>query len=185
MKKIVTLFIAVLLFTAVNAQDTKPDLLTLEAGWTSSSFTETELSVENTSGFYVGIRKDFKIVPLVRFNTGLLFTQQGTAYDIPSTDDLKMGYLHLPLGAKLKLGPIFLTGGVSPSFRLSANEGDENVGDDYKVFDLPAYGGIGVKVLMVSLDFRYHYGLLNISDNSNLDAQSQFFTLGLGFNIKR
>ncbi len=185
MKKLLTLLAAVALFSGLNAQD-GPDLITFEAGWTSSTLAETGTDfLENTSGFYVGVRKDFKIVPLVRFNTGLLFTQQGTAYDLPSTDDLKMGYLHLPFGAKLKLGPIFLTGGISPSFRLSANAGDENVGDEFKVFDLPAYGGIGVKVLMVSLDFRYNYGLLNVSDVSGFDAQNQFFTLGLGFSLKR
>ena len=44
------------------------------------------------------------------------------------------------------------------------------------VFDMPLQVGLGVKILMLSLEARYNWGLLDLNDEG---AKNQYFQLGL------
>lgn len=88
--------------------------------------------------------------------------------------DEKMRALHwvsIPNYLKLKLGPIFALGGVAPSFKVAEpiyEDGEmvKPMEDDKSAwFDIPAFAGLGVKILFITVEARYHWGLLDLYDS--------------------
>lgn len=108
-----TLLTAVLILIAsaiginVNAQEKdndKPAKLGVRAGWHyAAMYADGDMlsGTEHINSFYLGLLKEKKIVPLLRFGSGLEYFKSG--YKI--NDDLyrDMHYLSVPLYLKVKL----------------------------------------------------------------------------------
>ncbi len=176
--------------STLSAQDDddKPAILTFTAGWSYADLAlgDDDLSADPRNGFFAGVRKDIKLVPMLRLNTGLLYTQQGGSFNDPDFD-YESSYLDIPVGLKFKIGGFFATGGVSGNIKLSDNM-DEVFGDEIEVktFDLAYSFGVGVKVLMFSLDLRWNNSFGDIiKDNPGDDIRNSYFLVGLGFSIHK
>ena len=184
---ITTLLLGIATSLSAQKDDKKPALITFTAGWCNSTFTgDNTNSLENRNGFFGGIRKDFKLIPLLRLNTGVLFTQQGAGFKDGEIADYELSYIDVPVGLKFKLGPAFITGGLSANFKINEDLGDipENADPEIKPFDLVYSVGLGVKILMVSLDLRWNNSFIDITKAEG-EAKNSYFLIGLGFSIQR
>ena len=133
--------------------------------------------------FYVGLFRDTKIIPLLHFGSGLEYYKNGIKTDDSNMRDLH--YLTIPLNLKLKIGPVFALGGFSPSFkvaeRITIDGNTEKPTDAQKAewFDIPLFLGAGVKIWFVSLEARYHWGMMEVTDG----YKAQSFQLGAGISF--
>jgi len=172
---------------AQDDKDKKPALITFTAGWSNADLTQDDSSTDTRNGFFAGVRKDIKIIPMLHLNTGLLYVQKGASIDFGGSgkEDFKLDYLDIPVGLKLKVGPVFATGGVSANFRLSSQFAGEKV-DDINGFELASSLGVGVKLLIFSLDLRWNNSFGDIvKDNEGSDIRNSYFLIGLGVSIHR
>lgn len=133
--------------------------------------------------FYIGLFRDNKLAPLFSLGSGLEYFQNGAKID----DDNKtvLHYISVPLNVKLKIGPAFGLTGFAPSFRVSEQQYLLGVkttpsGDDKSDwFDIPFILGAGVKVLFVTVEARYHWGLRDVKNS----YRNQYFQLGAGISF--
>jgi len=133
--------------------------------------------------FYFGFMKGTKIVTeIFTFQTGLEYMQGGW-----KTDDAnfrRIHYLSIPLALRVKLGPFFAQAGINGNLRLAENYqllGVNCLNDESKVpfFDMPVQAGVGVKIAVLTIEARYHYGLVNMGN----DSHNAYLQLGLGISI--
>jgi len=167
---------SILLFSSFSVQ--AGDKLGLRAGYQMSGFHVDGSMVENTdnlNSFYMGIFKEKQMIPLLRFGYGLDYMQNGA--ELSDFGKYKLNYLSVPLYVKAKIGPVFGTAGTGLSFKFSdklENGGMEtDAGDNYVTndFDIPLFIGGGFKILMVTIEARYHWGMLEITDISGIKSQ--------------
>ena len=93
----------------------------------------------------------------------------------------KLHYISVPMYLKVKLGPVYATGGTALNFKVAENnkfldESMDPLSEKSNVFDMPLQVGLGLKILMLSLEARYNWGMLNLNDN---EAKNEYFQLGL------
>lgn len=156
----------------------------IRGGFQSSNFYANNNSAEVLNSFYVGFVAERKLIPLLHIGSGLEFNQSGyTESILGSKYTFKRSNLSIPIYAKVKVGPVFATGGISPQFgvgnSLKIDDNKEDLEDDEKtnVFDAPVHLGLGIQILMFSIDARYNWGLSNLSKTSG-DIKQQYFQLG-------
>lgn len=124
--------------------------------------------------FFIGIVKDVKLVPALHLTSEFLYQQNGCTSKLNEDKKYILHYLSLPVSAKANLGPVYGRVGIAPSFKIS--ETGTRLLDDHKAdwFDAPVFVGVGVKVLMISLEARYHWGTFDVIQN----ARNQYLQLG-------
>ena len=156
----------------------------IRAGWQYSAFSYngTADTADALNAFYVGIFHEKKIAPLFRFGSGMEYFQNGS---ITSNETKYIKHeLSIPLYLKVKLGPVFVLGGAAANFSLvqKYSIGGENfdVPESFKTkaFDVPLYAGLGVKILMFSIEARYHWGMLDISKTETTQINTQYLQIG-------
>jgi len=186
MKKIAVIGLFILgIVISVSAQDKdEPGKFGVRAGWHSAQVTIDGagiLSTDPLNTFYVGIFKEKKLMPILYFGGGLEYFQNGfqsTLIDLQR----KLHYISLPLYLKVKLGPVYATGGTALNFKIAENtkfldSSMDPLTEKSKIFDLPLQVGVGVKILMLSIEARYNWGMINLND---FGTKNQYFQLGLG-----
>ena len=180
---LVILFSMALIFGSnVYAQDDKdkPARIGIRAGWNYASMyiDNEELSgIEHNNAFYVGVFKEKKLVPFLRLGSGLEYLQNG--YDVEDGSDRNIHYLSVPLYLKVKIGPVYATGGTGFNFKIAENlPGDASQdplnNEETNFYDMPFQLGAGLKILMFSVEARYNWGILNV----NNDASNQYLQVG-------
>lgn len=134
------------------------------------------------SSFYVGITKDMKIIPMVHFGSGMEYSQIGTYTD--SDNKITMHYLSIPIYAKLKVGPLYALAGAAANIKVGEKWLISGADTDPVIkangFDVPVFAGIGFKVLMFSIEARYHWGTMALYDSPADPYKTQYFQLGVG-----
>lgn len=181
-----SLFI-LLLSTGLYAEDNNDNkLMGVRAGWQYSGiYSDGALpdGFDPLSSFYAGFFKEIKLVPLLRFDAGLEYAPVGI---VNSNTDTKtvLHYLSVPLNLRVKLGPIYALGGAAANFRLAEKytvAGQSYTPEDdekSKVFDVPVYLGLGVKLFILSIDARYYWGTIDVYDNNDVSNKSQYLQIG-------
>lgn len=184
MKKFIIITLVLLSAVQSNfAQDKKPGKFGIRAGWHAAIIVLDGAQIATTdplNTFYVGIFKEKKLVPMLRFGSGLEYFQNGFESNLIDLQR-KLHYLSVPLYLKVKLGPIYATGGTALNFKIAENTkfldaSMDPLTEKSKIFDLPLQAGLGVKILMLSLEARYNWGMLNLND---IGSKNQYFQLGL------
>ena len=185
MKKVIFLTLFVINITLIAVAQDKKDRgqFGVRAGWHSALVTRDGagiLSTEPLNTFYVGIFKEKKLASVLYFGAGLEYFQNGFQ---SSVIDLKrkLHYISLPLYLKVKLGPVFATGGTALNFKVAENIRFKDTSLDpltekSRIFDLPLHVGLGVKIFMISIEARYNWGMINLNE---LGTKNQYFQLGL------
>jgi hypothetical protein len=177
---LVTLF-AVAIMSA-NAQDNKgPEKIGFRAGFQNSSFHKDGSKVSGTkdyNSFYVGLFRDNKLMPTLHLGTGLEYLQNGAK--MSNDAKLLIHYLSVPVYLKAKIGPVFALGGMAANFKLSEKYsvgGNSNTLTDEqkpRSIDFPVFAGAGMKILMFSIEARYHWGLTESKDG----VKNQYLQIG-------
>lgn len=170
---------------------------TLSAGWVNSTITSDvkAFKEENRSSFFVGVQKTKKIVPILYGASGLFYYQCGTANqklvlnenNRPKDGDVKLNYLQIPLGLRVKIGPAFADAGFTGAYRVSGKiEDDKLKQEDWNRWDATFYAGAGVKILMLSANLRYHWGLVDVYKGAGSDGantRNAYVALGIGLSL--
>lgn len=130
------------------------------------------------TGIYVGVFKEFTIVPLVFFlQPELQYSIQGFAIE---DTNYSISYINIPVMAKVYALKMFsLEAGPQVGFKIGDNfEGDS--GDDLKTFDTGFAGGLGFNFPFgLGINARYVMGLSEIAKDSS--AKNQVIQLGASF----
>jgi len=133
---------------------------------------------KNHQGFYLGFFRDNKLIPALHLGTGLEYFQNG--YRVDDDNKLVLHYLSVPLNIKAKLGPVFALTGFAPSFKVSEKvfiDGAKSTPDEKsKGFDVPFHLGAGVKILFITIEARYHWGIIELHNG----VKSQYLQIGAG-----
>lgn len=173
----------------------KPSILTLTAGWSLADFVLDDDVIGSTdprNGFFVGARKDVKIIPMLFFNAGLLYTQQGAVFTGLADDiTIKTNYIDIPVGLKFKIGPVFATGGISGNIKVSDNfneiAGEGADAAELKGFDWAYSLGLGAKLSIFSLDLRWNnsFGDIVKDNDGGGELKNSYLLIGLGISLNR
>jgi hypothetical protein len=183
--KHVSLFLSIgflFLFTIpANAQDdgSLHQVGGIRVGWNYSQYFNDGNALAGTSdysSFYAGFFRDNRIIPILHFGTGIEYYQNANF----TNDNNKrvLHYIGVPLYLKAKLGPVFALTGFEPSFKVGEKYtalGQEiDPAQKANWFDAPFFLGAGVKILMFSVEIRYHWGTVDAFNS----ARSQYLQLG-------
>lgn len=176
-------FVAVAFFVLMAFSAQAGDKIGVRAGFQMASFHVDGSMLENTdnlNSFYVGVFKENQIIPLLKLGYGLDYMQNGTEYS--DYGKYTINYLSIPLYLKAKVGPVFGLAGVGANFKLSdklSNGGmDTEASDSFatKDFDLPLFIGGGFKILLVTIEGRYNWGMIEL--NNVTGAKNHYLQLG-------
>ena len=170
-----------------NAQDKdKQKVGGIRAGFQSAYMVEEGSkpdTANSLNSFYVGFFRDKKISPLLFFGSGLEYFQNGMKY--PGDTKRVLHTISIPLDLKLKLGPVFALGGAAANFKVaekivvednSVNPAEGNVSN---WFDIPVFLGAGVKISIITIEARYHWGLLEVRNG----LHSRYLQIGAGISF--
>lgn len=153
----------------------------IRAGYQISGLFEGTKKVVGTSnygGFYAGVFKENKIIPFLHWGAGLEFCKNGAGLD--GGDKHVINYLGIPAYLKAKAGPVYALAGVQPKVKIGEkiiiNDELTNPTDEQKskTFDLPAFGGVGINILIVSLETRFYYSMFE----TNHGARNAYWQFG-------
>ena len=183
----------ILLITALTSQvyagssgiigdDDKPSKLIFNVGMTNAKFDLDNFNFK--TDLMLGIQRDVKIFPSIRFNAAIFFNQIGS--QIPDEPAFNLDYLQIPIGLKVKIGPVYALGGLSGAYRLSAKQSDIDISDEIKSIDFAVHAGVGFKFLIFSLEGRYNWGLTDIyqgRDPEKYNINNRYFQLMLGVHL--
>ncbi len=168
--------VALLSLSSNLKADEGPDGRGIRAGYQNSFFKiDGDKAFEDPyNNFYVGFFKSNNIVPMLKWNSGIEYFQVGGKTD---NAELKLHYLSVPLSLKLKLGPVYALGGVNGAVKLggSSDFGEGLEASDFSTIDAAAHLGVGFKFLMLGVEARYHWGLVNQTD---ADLRSEYLQVG-------
>ena len=149
-------------------------------GYQSSNLVNSdEDSFNNLDAFYFGLVRQVKIAPLLRFESGIEYMQNGA--QLSEDSKIKLAYLVLPLQLKLKLGPFIGQAGLNANFKVYQKNTFQGANvildDDNKAsfFDLAGNVGVGINFLFLTLEGRYYWGFIDVKN----DWFNQYGQLGL------
>ena len=143
----------------------------VRAGFHSASMVEEGSkpdTAKSKNSFYVGFFRDQKIVSFLSFGSGIEYFQNG--FRFPGDGKRVIHTLSIPLDLKFKIGPVFALGGIAGNFKVAEKiiTGDEkhkpDSDDKSNWFDGAAFVGAGVKIAIVTIEIRYHWGLIDSYD---------------------
>ena len=158
--------------------------LGVRAGWqNAATYNNSNQSGETINTFYAGVFRNNKLAPIIAIQTGLEYFQTGWYSDDANKSNLH--YLSVPIGLRVKIGPVFAVGGPALNFKVSEKTyllGNEVTDSELKsnIFDLPLFLGVGAKIAMFTVEARYHWGMIDVNDAGN---RNQYFQLGAGISF--
>ena len=156
----------------------------IRAGFHSAALFEDGNMLQPTThlqNFYVGLTREKRIVPVLNYGIGLEYFQNGGQTD--NDNKRILHYVSIPVSIKPKIGPFFVRGGIAPSFKVGEKiyiDGEKFDPDEKaKVFDAPVFLGAGFEILLITIEARYHWGLVEI-DNG---ITTQYLQIGAGISF--
>jgi hypothetical protein len=190
MKKKLLFILSILIFGSctINAQgkSDKQKLVGIRAGYQISYMVNDGSIPDSANGldwFYVGLYRDQRVNKIFSYGAGLEYFQNGLTY--PNNSERVQNTLSIPIHLKLKIGPVFAVGGIATNFKLTEKY---EVGDNtYQPtdtsnsnwIDFAAFAGVGVKIFFITVEARYHWGLLEVRDGLN----NRYLQIGAAFNL--
>lgn len=158
----------------------------IRAGFHSASMVEEGSkpdTANSMNSFYLGFFRDQKISRMLYFSSGLEYFQNGLKYSNNSKRVLHT--ISIPLDLKFKLGPVFALGGAAANFKVAEKivVGDYSVnpadGNESNWFDVPVFLGAGVTIFFITVEARYHWGLIEVRNGLN----NRYLQIGAGISF--
>ena len=139
---------------------------------------------KSKAGLAVGAVAEYGVAEKVGVSAGLMFSMQGCGwkgYD----DKTKLNYLNIPILANYYVYKgLAVKAGVQPGILLSAKEGDKDIKDDVKGFDLSIPVGASYEYQNFVLDARYNIGVTKANKNGDKSNKNSVFQITLGYKFK-
>lgn len=194
MKKIAVLLFAILFAGVLNAQSFFS--IGPKAGFTTTTLTTDKNQIKEAfdanlhGGVFMRLGNKVFLQPEVNFTTkGGIFSQN----DIFHAREVELSTVEIPflIGSKvidLKAANLRIMLGPSMSFILDKDivmrENFERI-DAERIKDAMwgIQGGVGLDVLMLTLDVRYEFGLSNLSDIEGVEIRNSLFNVSLGWKL--
>lgn len=161
---------------AFGEGDTK--IIGIRAGYQmSDTYYPSGGATGTLDGFYLGAYKNNKIMPMLHWTFGLEYFQNG--FHVDSDTKRTVHTLSIPVNVKVKLGPFFALAGSGLNMDLSDKTeiSGVDVDSDVNFLDIPLTVGFGFKILILSIEGRYSWGMLNVDSN---DGKNRYFQIGAG-----
>jgi hypothetical protein len=173
-------------FTHAQGEKSNDKVGGIRAGWHYAAMVKDGSkpdTANNLNSFYLGFYRDNRLARIIYFGSGLEYFQNGLKY----TDNSKrvLHTLSIPLDLKVKLGPVFALGGIAANFKVSEklvvgdNKYDPAENQKSHWFDAPVFLGAGVKIFFITVEARYHWGIIEARN----DYYNHYFQLGLGLSF--
>ena len=178
-----SIFLVTLCFIGITIQLQAQKIGGIRAGWQNAVLVSDGDAADALQSFYVGLYRNNKFGGIFAISTGIEYFQNGTELD--ANNYAKLHYISVPLGFRVKLGPVFAIAGPALNFKVAEKQRlaglEIPVTDENKAafFDLPVFLGAGVKIFMFTIEARYHWGLLDVYDGT----KNQYFQLGAGLSF--
>jgi hypothetical protein len=181
MKKILQISIlCVFVFSVVSVHAGDKVSKGIRAGWQYSNLYKDGSSLvdDPMSSFYVGIFGYQKLLKskLLQIGSGLTYYQVGSKKD--DDNKIKLHYLNLPVNLKVQVGPVYGFVGLNGALKLGGEAyllGIKSDVSDFSTFDAGAFVGLGVNVLMLGIEVKYDWGLVDVNNG----YKTQYFQAGL------
>jgi len=167
-------------------EPTKSEIGGIRAGFHSAVMVEHGArpdTAQRLSNFYLGFFHDSQISSLFYIGNGLEYFQNGLEY----TGDSKrvLHTLSIPCDVKCKVGPVFALAGAAVNIKLAEriHQGDESLApsesDKSNWLDIPVFLGAGIRVLFLTVEARYYWGLIESRDN----LYNRYLQVGIGLSF--
>lgn len=181
MKKLGLILLVAFFTISVNLVQAQ-NKIGIRTGYQNSTLQKDGSMITGTdsyNSFYIGLFKTHKIIPAVHFGYGLEYMTTGAEWN-DNAESVVLTNLSIPLYVEGKIGPVFALGGVAANFKINEKYSgiisDSPFGEEnFNTVDFPAFLGAGFKILMFTLEARYHWGLTEI----NQGVKSQYLQLGV------
>lgn len=181
LKDIFLAVVTLLVAHTVYAQNDFMESVSIRGGFHSANLVYDGSKPDTTqslNGFYFGFVKEQKLAEIFYLGTGLEYFQNGIRYS--NNSERILHTISIPVDLKLKLGPAFGLAGAAANFKVAEKFalGNNNYNpadmDKSNWFDIPVFLGAGVKILFVTIEARYHWGLFEVRNG----LKSEYFQLG-------
>jgi hypothetical protein len=184
MKKSASLFLVMILigaYTAYAQDEDEQKIGGIRGGYHLATMVEDGSkpdTAKNLSSFYVGFFRDQQIAKIFYWGSGIEYFQNGLKYS--KSSQVTMHTISVPVNLKVKIGPVYGRGGITANFKVKEKiELDDRKYDPEKSekanwFDSAAFAGVGVEVLIFSVEARYHWGLIDVKNG----LYNRYFQLG-------
>jgi len=165
--------------TSVYAQNK----IGVRTGYQNSTIKQDGTMISGTdsyNSFYIGLFKTHKIIPAVHFGYGLEYMTTGAEWN-DNAENVVLSHLSVPMYLEGKIGPVFALSGVAANFKINEKYSgiisDSPFGEEkFNTVDFPVFLGAGFKIMLFTLEARYHWGLTEINEG----VKSQYLQLGVG-----
>jgi len=177
MKKVLLVAaMAVFGFTTATAQDVE---FGAKLGLNFASVTGDKTSdLGPVTSFNYGLMAEVPLSEKFSFQSEVLYSGQGFAFDSDESSLVQLDYLTIPLMGKYYLTKgLSLEAGPQIGFLVSAKQDDVNLKDNYKGLDLGVNLGLGYK-FDNGLNFSARYNL-GLSDVNDVDSVSDKYKNGV------
>jgi opacity protein-like surface antigen len=165
MKKIIVLIVLMLVSTTnVQAQLLK---FGIKGGLNYANLTGTDIQTDALTSYHIGLLAEIKVSDKFALQPELLYSTQGATYKTIVGDiDNKLGYLSIPIMAKIYFNnSVSLELGPQASFLLSEKDAFDI--ENQSTFDFAVAAGLGVKITKsIFIQGRYVLGLTEVSKNA-------------------
>jgi hypothetical protein len=204
MKKLSLLLVAIIFAFSVNAQRIGLKVGTNLAGLSIDDATSAYLDLANIDGkmrpgmqFGLVIEKD--LIAILDLRIEALYTQKGSVQSATGLEiNTVYNYFEIPILAKVKLGPVYVTAGPYFAYALSGdiattvagvtvNDAIDFAADGYKKFDYGLNAGIGAQFgigpLAAFAEVRGGMGIADINETTLLSADDVKKNMGLALSV--
>ncbi len=155
----------------------------IRVGYNSANLVNSDDdATANLDKFYVGYFRKMSLA-FFKLETGLEYMIAGSK--LTSDTELQLHYLVIPAEGVFKLGPFSAMAGVSANIRLAetyklnGDTIDRPSEEKSNGFDVALNGGLGFSLLMITLETRYYWGLIEVQDG----WFNQYWQTGLKFSF--
>ncbi|GHB35147.1 porin family protein [Mongoliitalea lutea] len=193
MKRLMLVCAFILGAVVVQAQDESRLGIGIRGGVNFSTFGGGDIQDDdysNRTGFSTGLYATVPLLPFLAVEPGVFYSVRGTQNNDFANSRAILGYVDVPVLARLYLGDSFnLFAGPQVSFLQSSRfEGDlfgSTVGfdtDAVRESDFGAVVGIGFNPAKgLNVQGSYNYGMQPVFKNSNIDVYNRGFTISVGY----
>ena len=174
-----------------QAQEVKAGISSATISFSPDSGSQELSETERLTGFAAGVAFLLPGGSRGGIQVEALFHQKGARNLLRFDDELRLGYLEIPVLIHLDVyqrdpRAVYLVAGIAPAFTVRATYRDdgesEDVKDDIEDFDIGLVGGIGVELKRLNLEARYTHGLRSAFQDGDLDGsfknRTLLFTVG-------
>ena len=153
---------------------------------------KSDLGLEGGTGYHIGLTYDLHFSPVFSFETGVFYSHKTIEDDYG--DNLKLGYLDIPLTLKLSFGigsgntKLYIAGGGFVNWGMNGKgkvDGDDidiwqDDGTYLERYDFGVTAGAGIEIGAIQIGGAYDMGLYNISHGDE-DLSLDVIKISLGY----